>query len=110
MSYEPPEERSGTQSGHLGRVRSKIGAAIMAFCRERSTFHADDLHAHVNATCGATAPASADRVLRDLRQDGQLDYVVEDRRRSAYRITFVKSAEHQGALFTESAARPEEPE
>jgi len=70
----------------IDRVRSRIKAAILAFTSKRVVFRADELRAFVAQRCGATAPASADRILRDLRQRGTLKYVVVSRRRSLYRV------------------------
>ncbi len=71
---------------HINRVASKIKSAILAFTSKRVVFRADELRAFVALRCGATAPASADRILRDLRQRGRIKYVVVSRRRSLYRI------------------------
>jgi len=80
--------RGSTQSQELERVSSRIGAAILEFCRGRSgeTFHADELRQHVWRCVGSTAPGSADRILRDLRQRGLVRYVVVSRRDSLYRV------------------------
>jgi DNA-binding PadR family transcriptional regulator len=84
-------EWRGEQPRQLRRVRSNIGAAVMEFLQERGlhgTFHAKELHDHVGA---GVAPASADRVLRSLRADGLVDYVVVNRAASSYRITGLRS-------------------
>lgn len=71
------------QERHLSRVSGRIAGAILAFCRERvgAEFYASELHAAVGG-----APASADRVLRMLRKEGRVAYVVVDRGRSLYRV------------------------
>lgn len=73
---------------HLSRVSDRIAAAIQEFCEGRrgQTFRADDLRAHVLERCGAVAPGSPDRILRDLRQRGLVAYEVVDRRASLYRL------------------------
>jgi hypothetical protein len=75
---DDPEERA--------RVYSKIAPLIMAFYRANSgrTFHAEELQRYVLAYAPDTAPASPDRILRLLREQGKLDYVVLDRRASLY--------------------------
>lgn len=77
------------QREELDRVRSRIGFAVLCFCREHRSFHADDLRRWVIETAGIAAPASADRVLRDLRQRGKLNYIVTSRRASQYVVLFV---------------------
>lgn len=73
---------------HLGRVSVRIANAIVAFCVEQlgRQFHADDLRQYVRAAVGEIAPGSADRVLRDLRQHGALNYEVVSRSKSLYRV------------------------
>lgn len=78
------------QEQQLARVTGALGRAILSFARSRKAtgqveFHADELREWVAARCPA-APASADRVLRDLRRAGLLDYAVENRRASLYRL------------------------
>lgn len=90
------------QQENLDRVASRIGGAIIQFLRdclhsEDQTFHADELHVAVLRATGIQAPASADRILRDLRQKKVVDYVVLNRRQSLYQILWV-------------AGEPEEPE
>ena len=56
---------------HLARVSTRIAQAIRDFLSQTGTgrtFHADELRAHVAQRVGPTAPGSADRILRDLRQ------------------------------------------
>jgi hypothetical protein len=66
-------------------------AAVVAFWAQRlnsedPTFTADQLRFYVqNNYTGKTSPSSADRILRMLRQKGQLDYTVENRGRSIYK-------------------------
>jgi hypothetical protein len=77
------------QQENLERVRTRIRHAIIEFCRGHEWFHADELRAYVASETGVSAPASADRVLRDLRQKGHIDYVVANRRGSLYLVTKV---------------------
>ena len=82
------------QEQQLARVTGALGRAILSFCRSRWTlgqveFHADELREWVSARCQA-APASADRVLRDLRRSGIVAYDVVSRRASLYRLLSVR--------------------
>ena len=76
------------QAEHLERVTARIGVAIREFFRNSTVadFHADDLRRYVTGRCGVVAPASADRVLRELRKQNLLNYVVISRKQSLYRI------------------------
>jgi DNA-binding PadR family transcriptional regulator len=83
-----------TNAEHLERVSSRIGRAILEFLRGRMAtkhveFHAEELRKHVDDAVGWTAPGSADRILRDLRSKGVLDYKVVNRRDSLYRVLSV---------------------
>lgn len=82
-----------TNSPYLQAVIDRIGEAIVLFCLHRvgERFHADDLRAYVTNTVGACAPGSADRILRDLRTRGALDYVVLSRSKSLYRVLWVNA-------------------
>lgn len=77
-----------TQDRELTRVTSRIGTAIHAFCTARvgKTFTAAELREHVATACGTTAPASADRVLRQLRKQGVVAYRVVNRSASTYLV------------------------
>jgi len=77
------------QTANLARVTAAIGKDVLGFCRGlgvKGTFHASDLHDYVG---DQVAPASADRILRHLRQKGYVDYVILNRRASFYQITAV---------------------
>lgn len=79
------------QAAQLARVSSRIGAAIVAFLRERLAsgrvqFRAEDLR---QAVAAAGAPGSCDRVMRDLRARNAIGYVVTDRASSLYRLEWV---------------------
>jgi hypothetical protein len=75
------------QAALLKQKIAKIGPTILRFCQARVAtnpyFHMEELHAYVEAQL-QIAPASPDRVLRALRQDGDINYVVVDRRASHY--------------------------
>lgn len=81
--------KSESQPEALERVSSRIGAAIVEFCKARvgKQFHADELRAYVEQKCGPTAPGSADRVLRDLRQRNVIAYRNLSRKLSLYEVT-----------------------
>jgi hypothetical protein len=78
------------QAENLERVSSRIARAIVTFCSEHKRFHADELRKFVIDQTGIAAPASADRVLRNLRQRGWLDYKILSRSESLYEIIWVK--------------------
>jgi hypothetical protein len=80
-SPKPPD-----QAAELERVSARIGRAIVDFCQARvgQQFHADELRAHVERSCGQVAPGSADRILRALRQRQVVAYRVIDRSKSLY--------------------------
>lgn len=75
----------------LVRVSGRIAVSIIDFCRKHrfKRFYADDLRKHVIRQTGLAAPASADRVLRDLRKQGAIGYVVISRKLSLYEVTGV---------------------
>jgi len=77
-----------TNAAHLATVNKRLRAAIFAFRAKvvMAPFHAEDLSTFVTDQVGKCAPGSADRVLRDLRQTGHLNYEVLDRANSRYRF------------------------
>ena len=83
--------RAPEQAQQLARVSGRIGECVVAFCRSRvgSTFRAAELAQYVQEACGG-APASADRVMRQLRAQGYLDVQLEDRAGSLYRVVQVR--------------------
>lgn len=83
---------SDEQSEHLERVSSRIALAIIAYCRANKRFHADELRSAVVRATGIAAPASADRILRDLRQRGIVQYKVVSRRESLYEVITIKES------------------
>jgi hypothetical protein len=62
------DESAEEHAEHLERVSSRIGLAIIDYLREHRRLHAEDLRQHVVRETGIAAPASAHRILRDLRQ------------------------------------------
>ena len=98
-----PKPELSQQTENLQRVGQKIGAAIMTFYEADpdAAFHADDLRDSVRDQCGKVAPASSDRVLRDLRKKGEINYEVTNRRKSLYQfLPVTKHATYQPELFT----------
>jgi len=80
-----------TQTQDLNRVTNRIADTILSFAQFKKAtgdlqFHGVDLHIFIQATGGYAAPSSADRVLRQLRQEGYLDYVVLNRAQSLYQL------------------------
>ena len=74
------------EDGNLARVSARIGGAIIEFfsLNVGQFFFADDLRRFVTKRCGTTAPGSADRVMRSLRQKHKVNYDLIDRSRSLY--------------------------
>lgn len=92
LAPKPVEARRvKTANPDLVRVRSRLGSAVLEFCRSRlgdthgGTFRASELHAAVPDA----APASADRTLRELRRDGVISYRVLSRSQSLYQVEAV---------------------
>ena len=84
----PLFEQRTTQEQEIARVRSRIGRAVQAFVLARAkesnaTFRAEELRAAVEAVAPG-APGSPDRILRDLRQRGFINYEVVNRAASLY--------------------------
>jgi hypothetical protein len=84
-----------TQAAHLDRVQSKIAAAVLAFCRMRLAtpsreFTMGELVYYVGYQVENVAPDSPSRILRQLRREGAVGYVVVNRRQSLYRVTGVQ--------------------
>lgn len=75
-------------AANLARVNARIAMHVKAFVADvlaaDGTFHMADLLAYVRERVPDTAPDSAGRILRDLRQKGEIDYMVLDRRASLY--------------------------
>lgn len=77
---------------HLTRVRGKVADHIRAFAKrtgDAASWHMEDLHRFVLAR-ESVAPASTDRILRAMRRNGELDYVVLNRKQSLYQFKKVE--------------------
>lgn len=80
------------QPANLSRVRDRLSAHVKAFCEEigqGGRFYAEDLRKSVLAKF-KVAPDSPGRILRDLRQSGELDYCIVNRRQSLYELTEIR--------------------
>jgi hypothetical protein len=82
------------QQLNLSRCRESIGPAVLDFAAFRLSsgqprFFAEALRAWVSKRHPG-APGSADRVLRDLRARGALDYRVVNRSQSLYEVVSVR--------------------
>ena len=67
------------------RVAAAIGETILAFCSCHSSFRMKELKAYVDKH-HSSAPASTDRILRTLRQEGRVNYRVLSRSGSLYEV------------------------
>lgn len=81
-----------TQPHELSRVRGSIATLVLAWLREcqiryRGEFRLWELEEHVKRHGASTTPGSAGRIMRLLRSEGVIDYVVLHRSASLYRIT-----------------------
>ena len=78
----------GSDREERGRVYGKISPLILAFAVDNAGkgFHAEELRQYVTQYAPELAPSSTDRILRQLRQEGRLDYVVINRRQSLYQF------------------------
>lgn len=78
------------QQENLDRVKANIGEHVSNFVKERwatgqRKFAMRELHDYIFRKT-QIAPASPDRILRQLRLDGECDYRVVNRRKSLYEI------------------------
>jgi hypothetical protein len=74
---------------NLQRVALNLGQSIVHFWQIKMStpgrrFTATELRQYVQKNNFGTAPASADRVLRNLRKAGKLNYAVVNRAASLY--------------------------
>lgn len=76
-----------THAENHDRVKQAIRQPIIAFCNAHAgrRFHMDDLTRYVRSHV-PTAPDSAGRILRALRQEGVIDYRLVSRSASEYEI------------------------
>ena len=91
------------------RVRSRIGKLILEFFRHNNsntfrTFHMELLRKYVEMGIGGkVAPDSPGRIMRQLRQQGELHYTVVSRRQSLYQIEPVQRPAEQAELFARAS-------
>jgi hypothetical protein len=87
-------QEAAAQSDNLGRVSTKLGTSILEFCRQRfageSLFRMSELTSCISAH-QPVAPDSPGRILRYLRSQGLVSYVVVNRAQSLYRLTGVRA-------------------
>lgn len=90
---------NGEQTANIERVAEKIERFVLHFCRLRlrfkqAQFHVEALRDYVvrelNPEHETVAPASPDRILRLLRQQNKLDYIVLSRSESLYEVLWVR--------------------
>ena len=79
------------QSENLERVSERIAALVVEFCSRalesgQPQFHMEELTLYVYEKVKVSAPDSAGRILRDLRQRGVLNYRVLSRSKSLYEV------------------------
>lgn len=73
------------QARNIERVGDAIAGHVRDFVGENRQWHAQELRDYIAERLGRpTAPASAGRIMRDLRQRGLINYRVVDRRGSRY--------------------------
>jgi hypothetical protein len=84
-----------TQAANLQRVSDNIAHEVLFFCQyilrhNGGQFVASTLLTHVRTMIGNVAPDSPSRILRKLRRQGRVDYVVVSRAASLYRVVGVR--------------------
>lgn len=82
------------QKRQIERVKVSIGGVIVDFFASKSVgerFFAADLHSFVGKHA-QIAPASADRVMRDLRSSGVINYTLVSRAQSQYQVESVSQS------------------
>jgi len=90
----------------LKAASARIGEAVKTFFGRRLSsveprFYANDLRIFVNASiAGLAAPGSADRIMRDLRQRGEIKYMLLNRAKSFYLALPVTALEPRGGATT----------
>jgi ribosomal protein S25 len=73
------------QTENLSRVRNAIAKHVEAFLERNINreFHSAELHSYVAERVMIT-PGSADRIMRDMRAKGIINYELKNRRKSLY--------------------------
>lgn len=83
-----------TQAHEIARVRRSIGGLVRTFCLDTllgsREFFMTDLEAYVLQHEPHSTPGSAGRILRLLRKEGVVDYVLIRRSDAHYRVLSVK--------------------
>lgn len=82
------QDQEAIQLRELSRCKATIAPIILKFWKLREIgdqFHMSELTDYVKAQA-VIAPDSAGRILRDMRQASELNYLVIDRRNSLYQI------------------------
>lgn len=70
----------------ITRVNNATAKHIEKFVGTHNEWHVEELRKFVFDNVGGyVAPASPDRILRDLRQKGRVNYIVVSRAKSLYR-------------------------
>lgn len=78
------------QQAELSRVQQRIGSLVREFVKERLAtnrrqFYIRELHDYIFQKT-QIAPASPDRILRQMRLNGECHYTVLSRRESLYEL------------------------
>ena len=89
--YKTDPTAKQTQPRELHRVHQSLAPIVLEFCRMNvgGVFTMPMLEEYVSRYI-RTTPGSAGRILRKLRQEGQVQYDVVNRQHSAYAIRWVK--------------------
>ncbi len=76
------------QSENLSRVTGRLASSIVEFFGPRlgQRFHVEELLAYVRSQVGEVAPDSPGRVMRLLRREKRINYVVVSRSESLYEV------------------------
>lgn len=98
-----------SQTEELSRVQANIGELVEKFVLDRwqtaqPRFYIQDLHDYIAART-QIAPASPDRILRQLRLEGKFDYKVVNRSDSCYEVTAINPGPKSKATKTVAAQR-----
>ena len=81
----------------LDRVKSRLARPIVEWCkfclrRRDGRFQSEELYHYIDCKVRPRpAPGSADRILRELRRQGLIDYRVVNRRASLYEVLEVRA-------------------
>jgi len=82
-----------TQQQNLNRTTDAHQKTIKDFCRDNAEFSSSELYDYVNNSVeGYVAPETPGRVLRRLRQIGEIDYIVVSRSKGTYHVFSVSGS------------------